>query len=131
MGIANLGVLGLLAEQNILDKDSVLFIDEPEAHLHPGWQVVMIHALFELARGGVHVVMATHSSDILERLSALVKKNPGSEKMIALNHFSSDGVNKGGDKEFRKQMGGILKELTEAYSDSYMMNQELLDQESS
>ena len=126
MGIANLGVLGLLAEQNILDKDSVLFIDEPEAHLHPGWQVVMIEALFELARGGVHVVIATHSSDIMERLSALVKKYPESEKIIALNHFSRNGVNQGEEKEFRKRMGGILEELTKPFSDSYMMGQDAM-----
>ena len=130
-GVANLGVLAMLIEQKVVDKNSFLFIDEPEAHLHPGWQVDMLRLLFALAREGVHVVMATHSSDMMERLSAMVKKHPGSEKMIALNHFSRDGVNVGGDKEFRKRMGDILAELTEAFSDSYMMNQELLDQESS
>ena len=130
-GVTNLGILALLVEKKIVDRNSFLFIDEPEAHLHPGWQVEMLRLLFALAREGVHVVMATHSSDMMERLSALVKKHPGSEKMIALNHFSRDGVNVGGDKEFRKRMGGILKELTESFSDSYMMNQELLDQESS
>ena len=130
-GVANLGFLAMLVEKKIVDKNSILFIDEPEAHLHPGWQVEMLRLLFALAREGVHVVMATHSSDMMERLSALVKKHPGSEEMIALNHFSRDGVNVGGDKEFRKRMGDILAELTEAFSDSYMMNQELLDQESS
>ena len=130
-GVINLGILALLVEKKIVDRNSFLFIDEPEAHLHPGWQVEMLRLLFALAREGVHVVMATHSSDMMERLSALVKKHPGSEEMIALNHFSRDGVNVGGDKEFRKRMGDILKELTEAFSDSYMMNQELLDQESS
>ena len=130
-GVANVGFLAMLVEKKIVDKNSFLFIDEPEAHLHPGWQVEMTRLLFALALEGVHVVIATHSSDILERLSALVKKHPGSEEIVALNHFSRNGVNVGGDKEFRKQMGGILKELTEAFSDSYMMNQELLDQESS
>ena len=130
-GVINLGILALLVEKKIVDRNSFLFIDEPEAHLHPGWQVEMLRLLFALAREGVYVVIATHSADIVERLSAMVKKHPGSEKMIALNHFSRDGVNVGGDKEFRKRMGDILKELTEAFSDSYMMNQELLDQESS
>ena len=122
-GVANLGVLMMLVEQKIVDKNSFLFIDEPEAHLHPKWQVEMLRLLFALAQEGVHVVMATHSADIVERLSALVKENPGSEEIIALNHFSRNGVNLGGDKEFRKRMGDILAELTDAYSDSYMMNQ--------
>ena len=77
MGVANLGILALLIERKVLDKDTLLFIDEPEAHLHPAWQVVMAEALFELARQGVNVVIATHSIDILKWLEVHVKKNPG------------------------------------------------------
>ena len=121
-GMVNLGILALLIERNIIDEGAFLFIDEPESNLHPKWQVEMIRALFELAQGGVHVVIATHSSDIMERLSALVKENPGSEEMVALNHFSPEGVKNGG-KDFGGKMGDIITELTDAFSDSYMMNQ--------
>ena len=75
-GVANLGTLALLIEQKVLDKDSFLFIDEPEAHLHPAWQVVMAESLFELAKGGVNVVIATHSADILKWLEVHVKRIP-------------------------------------------------------
>ena len=121
-GAVNLGILALLIAQKIIDKGAFLFIDEPESNLHPKWQVEMIRALFELARGGVHVVIATHSPDIMERLSALVKENPGSEEMVALNHFSPEGVKNGG-KDFGGKMGDIITELTDDFSDSYMMNQ--------
>ena len=53
MGIANLGILALLIERKVLDERSFLFIDEPEAHLHPAWQVIMAENLFELSRQGV------------------------------------------------------------------------------
>ena len=119
-GVVNLGILALLIERKILDKGAFLFIDEPESNLHPAWQVEMVRALFDLARGGVNVVMATHSADMMERLRALVAKYPESEEMIALNHFSPDGVNKGGDKNFRERMGDILEELTEEFAESYM-----------
>ena len=36
MGVANLGILALLIERKILDEDSFLFIDEPEATSTPG-----------------------------------------------------------------------------------------------
>ena len=120
-GMVNLGVLALLIERKIIDKGAFLFIDEPEANLHPKWQVEMIRALFELAQGGVHVVIATHSPDIMERLSALVKKNPGSEEMVALNHFSPEGVKNGG-KGFNEKMDDIQRELTDSFSNSYMEN---------
>ena len=59
MGIANLGILALLIERKVLDKGSFIFIDEPEAHLHPAWQVVMAEALFDLSRQGANVVLAS------------------------------------------------------------------------
>ena len=124
MGVANMGILALLIERKVLDRETFLFIDEPEAHLHPAWQVEMMRALFELARGGVHVVMATHSSDMMERLSMLVKENPETQDLVALNHFSPDG--KGGarvvdsDKDFMGQLDAIQKELTDPFFTSYM-----------
>ena len=123
-GAINLGVLALLIEKRIIDKGAFLFIDEPESNLHPKWQAEMIETLLELAKGGVYVVIATHSADIVERLLALAKKHPKMEKLIALNHFSREGVKNGG-LEFREKIGEILKELTDAYSDSYMMSKGL------
>ena len=123
-GVVNLGILALLIEMKILDKGVFLFIDEPEAHLHPVWQVEMIRALFDLARDGVNVVIATHSADILERLGALAKEKPEARELIALNHFSPDG--KGGarvvdaDEDFDGQLDAIQKELTEPFFSSYM-----------
>ena len=120
-GAVNLGILALLIERKIIDKGAFLFIDEPESNLHPKWHVEMTRALFELARGGVNVVIATHSPDIMERLSALVKKNPDLEEMVTLNHFSRDGVKNGG-KNFGEKMDDIQRDLTDAFSGSYMEN---------
>ena len=119
-GVVNLGILALLIERKMLDKGTFLFIDEPESNLHPAWQVEMLRALLDLARGGVNVVMATHSADIMERLRALVSKHPELEELIALNHFSPEGVNVRGEKSFRERAGDILEELTEEFAESYM-----------
>ena len=123
-GAVNLGILALLIERKILDKETFLFIDEPESNLHPAWQAEMITALLELAQGGVNVVIATHSSDIIERLLGLIKKHPEAEQLIALNHFSRDGV-KNGDLDLHEKMNAILEDLTDAFSDSYMMSEGL------
>ncbi len=118
MGVANLGILALLIERKVLDKKSVLFIDEPEAHLHPAWQVIMAETLFELAKGGVTVVIATHSIDILKWLEVEVKENPESKDLIALNQFSADSV-KNIDQDFDDKMSNILQELTEPFATTF------------
>ena len=118
MGIANLGILALLIERKVLDKGTFLFIDEPEAHLHPAWQVVMAESLFELSRQGVNVVIATHSVDILKWLEVRVKKNPDDEQLIALNQFPVK--NGKTEEDFETKMGKIMHELTKPFSDLYI-----------
>ncbi len=118
MGIANLGILALLIERKVLDKGTFLFIDEPEAHLHPAWQVIMAESLFELSRQGVNIVIATHSVDILQWLDVHVKKNPDDEQLIALNQFPVNGDK--AEEDFETQMGKIMHELTKPFSDLYI-----------
>ena len=118
MGIANLGILALLIERKVLDEESLIFIDEPEAHLHPAWQVIMAEALFELSLQGVTVVIATHSVDILKWLEVHVKKNPQDEPLIALNQFPANGD--GVDEDFESRMASIKQELTKPFSDLYL-----------
>ena len=119
MGVANLGILALLIERKVLDKNAVLFIDEPEAHLHPAWQVIMAEALFELAKGGVNVVIATHSADILKWLEVHVKKNPEDESLIALNKFPANGHDSH-EQDFKYKIATIKQELTRPFADLYM-----------
>lgn len=117
-GVANLGFLGLLIEKRILDRGTFLFIDEPEAHLHPAWQVIMAEILFELARQGVKVVIATHSADIIQWLEVHIKKHPADERLVALNKFP---VNKSDvDEDFETKIAKISEELTKPFSDLYI-----------
>ena len=104
-GVVNLGILALLIEKKLVDKGAFLFIDEPESNLHPEWQVAMTEALWELARGGVKVLIATHSIDILKRLEIYAKEKDTKEdaaNLIAVNHFQRDGtVQSGGVEKIR------------------------------
>ena len=117
-GIVNFGILALLLERNVLSKGFVLFVDEPEAHLHPAWQVIMAETLFELSRQGVNVVIATHSADILKWLEVHVKKNPDNEQLVALNQFDADGVK--ANEDFETRIAEIKQELTKPFSDLYL-----------
>ncbi|MDD9872242.1 MAG: AAA family ATPase [Deltaproteobacteria bacterium] len=118
-GVINLGILALSIERKVLNKGTFLFIDEPEAHLHPAWQVVMAETLFELAQKGVNVVIATHSADILKWIEEWVKANPGDQKFIALNQFSANGV-VAEDDDFETRLANIKGELTKPFADLYL-----------
>ena len=118
-GVINLGILALLIERKILNKDSFVFIDEPEAHLHPEWQVAMAETLFDLAKGGGHVVVATHSADILKWLEVHIKKHPEDAGLVALNKFPADAAIFD-EESFDDKMASIKQELTRPFADLYM-----------
>lgn len=116
MGVVNLGILALLIERKIIDEETFIFIDEPEAHLHPAWQVVMAETLFGLSQRGVNVVIATHSVDILKWLEVHVKEKPEDEKLIALNYFTPQGVENHGE-DFESKMMAIKESLIRPFAD--------------
>lgn len=116
-GIANLGMLALLIEKNLLDQNTLLFVDEPEAHLHPAWQVEMAEALYALSQKGVKVVIATHSTNIIKWVDVKARKESrqekGAENRFALNHFVNGQVEQRDD--FFQQIGEIKEDLMEPY----------------
>ncbi len=116
-GVANMGMLALLIERGALEPGSFLFIDEPEANLHPAWQVEMAEFLFELARQGGHVVISTHSMTILKWLEVHLKKEPEDRALVRLNKFPPDA-------EWNDDMDAVMAEakqsLTQPFSDLYI-----------
>ena len=120
-GVANIGFLCLLIERKLLDENAVVFIDEPEAHLHPAWGVILAESLFELSRAGVHVVVATHSVDILKWLEVHVKQNPRDIELIALNDLSTSSDDS--DYDFNDRITAIKKKLTQPFADLYIQGQ--------
>ena len=117
-GIANVGFLALLIERKLLDEKSFIFIDEPEAHLHPAWQVIMANTLFELASNGVHVVIATRSIDILKWVDVHASNNREYREYIALNQLPKNAES--ADEDFDDKMSAIKEELVKPFSDLYL-----------
>ena len=116
-GAANVGVLALLIERKVVDRGTMLFVDQPEAHLHPSWQVVMAEALFDLARNGVRVVVATHGLDILKWLEVRIEKHPEDERLVALNRFPNPARTEDG---FKLKIAKIKQELSKPFADLYL-----------
>ena len=127
-GVAQLGMLALLIEKKILDKGTVLFIDEPETNLHPAWQVEMMKILFKLVKEGVHIIMATHSADILKWLEVHLGKNPDDTELVALNEMilnENDEVYVTDSNDSIQEKVSVIKgNLTKPFLDLFLEEQE-------
>lgn len=119
-GILQLGLLGLLAEKGLLREGTFLFIDEPEANLHPTWQASITGLLAELAlKGNVNIVLATHSPYILQYLKYGAKHDDKFDSILSVNHFADKGINVGIDQKMgnHERLERIEEDLNETYID--------------
>ena len=75
MGMKTFALLTLMLDADILKKEDVLVLDEPENHLHPAWQVafaeivVVLQKIFRLT-----VLLTTHSPYFLEAIELYSRK---------------------------------------------------------
>lgn len=78
MGLKTFALLTLMLDCDILKKEDVLILDEPENHLHPAWQVafaeivVVLQKIFRLT-----ILLTTHSPYFLEAIELYSRKYCG------------------------------------------------------
>jgi len=68
-------------------KYKVIFIEEPEAHLHPEIQVLLTEIFSELTRHNVKIVMTTHSNYIFNKINNLVLQKATERNKMAVYHI--------------------------------------------
>ena len=74
-GIKSFSMLQLLLKNRFIDEDTLLIIDEPEAHLHPQWIVEYARIIVLLhKRIGVKFFIASHSTDMVSAIRYLAQK---------------------------------------------------------
>lgn len=74
--------------KHIVGKNSLLIVEEPEAHLHPTNQLTLARYIAKLVRAGLNVLITTHSHFILEQVSILLQSSnvdSKTRKKIGLN----------------------------------------------
>ena len=83
-GFKTFTYLQRLLENGFLGRDSLLLIDEPEAHLHPQWIVEYARILVLLHKElGQKVMVATHNPDMVAALRAISER----EGVAGKTHF--------------------------------------------
>ncbi len=81
-GIKSFAYIIRLLENGYLNKNTLLIIDEPEAHLHPQWIVSFARILVLLTKElGVRILLASHNPDMVAAIQSIGDKE-GIKEMI-------------------------------------------------
>lgn len=87
-------VLPVLVALLAAEPGRLVYIEQPELHLHPRAQQALAAILAATAKRGVQVVVETHSSTLLLALQALIAAGQLSQGLVKLHWFlrNSSGV---------------------------------------
>ena len=75
-------------------KDSILIIENPEAHLHPSAQSKMGEFLGAMANSGLKIIVETHSDHIINGIQIAVAKKAIDHKNVIINYFFKEDKSK-------------------------------------
>ena len=87
-------VLPVLVAVIVAEPGQLVYLEQPELHLHPNAQVKLAQVLADAAKRGVRVVAETHSSLLLLGVQTLVAEGKLSPELVKLHWFSrnEDGI---------------------------------------
>lgn len=86
-------VLGIVVAGLVARPDTVLIVENPEAHLHPRAQSMMGEFLGRVAAGGAQVIVETHSEHVVNGLRRMVKQSILDPDELRLFYFARNGDN--------------------------------------
>lgn len=94
VGIGVSQVLPVLVACLVADEGQLVYIEQPEIHLHPRAQTRLADALVEAANRGVRVVVETHSQLLLLALQTRIAEDEIDPEDVMLHWFErrDDGV---------------------------------------
>lgn len=92
-GIKSFSILQLLLKNGFLQKDTLLIIDEPEAHLHPQWIVEYARMIVLLHKEiGVKFFVASYSTDMISAIRYIAAKEEVQDKLNFYLAEDSEGT---------------------------------------
>lgn len=81
-GLKSFAILQLLYKNGTLQKDTLVIIDEPEAHLHPQWVVEYARLIVLLNKEiGTKFLIASHHPDMINAIKYISEKEGIEEKV--------------------------------------------------
>lgn len=113
-GITSFAYLLQLLNNGYLQKDTLLIIDEPEAHLHPQWIVEYAKLLILLNKKiGMKILISSHNPDMVSAIQSISRK----EGIIDTVHFYvAQKRNEENTQYIYKDLGTEIGEIFESFN---------------
>jgi predicted ATPase len=75
----------------ILDKQPVYYLEEPESNLHPNFQSKLMELFIDInKRFGIRFIIETHSEYMIRKLQNLVAQKVVKKEQLQIYYFNSD-----------------------------------------
>lgn len=74
-GLRKIAMLTYLVANGSINKESILFFDEPEANLNPKMIKHITSLLLQLAEQGMQIILATHNLFLMKELSLQIENS--------------------------------------------------------
>lgn len=112
-GLKSFAYMLRLIENGYLDSDSILLIDEPEAHLHPQWIVEFARVLVLLQKEvGTKILIASHNPDMVAAIQS-ISKAEGIEDVTSFYQADKD---EGSLRYTYKYLGNDIDEIFRSFN---------------
>lgn len=112
-------VLPVIVALMVAEPGQLVYLEQPEIHLHPRAQHKLAKIIADAAQRGVRVIVETHSSLLLLGVQTLVAEGKLSPELIKLHWFQRD-MNTGATTITRAdldEMGAFGEEFPEDFDD--------------
>lgn len=115
-GIKSFSLLQTLLRNGVLSENTLLIIDEPEAHLHPQWIVEYARIIIMLHKKiGVKFFIASHSTDFVSAIKYIAEKQK-TQKNLSF-YIAEEDVNKPFSYNY-KAIGTDIEPIFESFNKS-------------
>lgn len=84
-------VLSVLVAILSAEPDSLILIENPEAHIHPSAQSALMRLIARAANHGIQVIIETHSDHIINGALVGAKKGWMDQRDLSIYYFQRDG----------------------------------------
>ncbi len=80
-------LIGLIVKCILSEKGDILLIEEPEAHLHPKFQALIVDLIVETAGRGIQIFITTHSEYVLLHIQTKIADGTINNDNVAIHEF--------------------------------------------
>lgn len=88
VGLGISQTLPVVVALHVADEGQLVYLEQPEIHLHPRAQVAMAEVLADAAKQGKRLVVETHSSLLLRGIQTLVAEGKLPPELVKLHWFT-------------------------------------------